>query len=284
MKRTAKKLAVAAAIAAVSIQTVPDASACGGRGGRPSFSPIYGGYARAASNYRATLPTSPPIRYTQQPVTHVQPSHPQTSVPVARPAAAANSVAAVQPRPRAQVAMQTAAAQQVGNQQAVNQPATNQVTARPVTTAPKTTADAETSALAALASIASNAAPAATTPAAATPAANVRPSTTAGTPQVPQFTAASTTTAPHIGVFTATLPSNVTIELRLTSGNTFSWIVRNNGKVTQFNGQYRVSQGRLTLVRSQDLQQMAGTMTTASNGFTFKLDGTNNAGLNFKRG
>ena len=289
MKRTAKKLVVAAAIAAVSIQTIPDASACGGRGGRPSFSPVYGGYARAASNYRATLPVSPPIRYTQQPVTHVQPSHPQASVPVARPAAAANSVAAVQPRPRAQVAMQTAAAQQVVNQQAVNQPATNQVTARPVTNAPKTTADAETSALAALASIAGNATPAATTPAATTPAAstpvaNVQPSTTAGTPQVPQFTAASTTTAPHIGVFTATLPSNVTIELRLTSGNTFSWIVRNNGKVTQFSGQYRVSQGRLTLVRSQDLQQMAGTMTTASNGFTFKLDGTNNAGLNFKRG
>ena len=268
MQRTAKKIIAAAAIAAVSIQSVPVASACGGRGGRVSYAPVYGGYARAASNYRTTLPATPPLYNTRTVYNHsVQ------SAPVARPA---STVAAVQPRPRDQVAIQTAAStgQTVVAKPLAQPAATNPVAAQPAATKAAVTQaaaaqDAESSALAALASLAVAPQPVAAQPAASQPA------------SAP--VAASNTTAPHLGVFTATLPSNVTIELQLNSGNTFAWIVRNNGKTTQFSGQYRIAEDRLILVRSTDLQQMAGKLTTGQNGFTFKLDGSNNGGLDFKR-
>ncbi|MCS7467755.1 hypothetical protein NZK35_13975 [Stieleria sp. ICT_E10.1] len=264
MKRTAKKLFVAAAIAAVSIQSVPTASACGGRGGRVSYAPVYGGYSRAASNYRTTLPVTPPIhnaRPTFNPPLHqtVQPAA------VAPPVSTASTVAAVRPRPRAQVALQTSAAPQP-----TGTAATAQSQPSSQTTATTSAVDAETSALAALASLAASQPSAATTP-----------STTP--PPSAQPVAASAATPDHIGSFRATLPSNVTIELNLNGSGTFSWVVSNNGKTSQFSGQYRVTDGRLTLVRSNDLQKMAGKLTLGPNGFTFQLDGTNNAGLDFKK-
>lgn len=287
MKRTAKKIIVAATIAAVSLQSASTASACGGRGGRPSAPAIYGGYARAAANYRTTLPATPPI-YSAAPTCsqptynqplYGQPGHaPSAQYPsTARPIHTPQPVASVQPRPRAQVAAQTAAVQNAaapinhGVQQTMTPQAATQLAATQ-TPAPQsaTTNDAETSALAALASIANaGSVSVAATPQQATPVA-------ASTPSVPAA-------AGHVGVFTATLPSNVTIELRLDSGNTFSWIVRNNGKTSQFSGQYRIAEGRLILVRSNDLQKMAGSLTTIQNGFTFKLDGTNTGGLDFKK-
>ena len=305
MKRTAKRIIVAAAVAAVSIQSVPVASACGGRG-RPS-----GGYARPA--YSQPVYSQP--AYSQpvysrpsyaQPVygqpAYGQPAYRNPAQPVQvvrqRPVAP-TTAAAVQPRPRALVAaqtaatarpvsVQTAAPQAVAPQTVTARPVTAQrvttqpVAARQVTAQSAATADAEISALAALASIATAQPTAPATQPAAQPAA--QPTTQ---PAVPQFsavpTAASSTAAPHVGSFQANLPSNVTIELNLDNGGTFSWVVRNNGKTTQFSGQYRVTQGRLTLVRSNDLQQMAGKLTSAQNGFTFKLDGGNSGGLNFKK-
>lgn len=270
MKRTAKKIFVAATIAAVSIQSVPVASACGGRGGRSSYAPVYGGYSRAAANYRTTLPSTPPIHNAQPTYNPYYGQSVQT-----QPASSPTTVAAVQPRPRAQVAMQTSTSFQAGNQQASSSAVTEQAAA----SQPASTPDAESSALAALASLAASK-PADTTKAAA-------PQTAASQASVPQFTSASTTSSEAdgapIGNFRAQLPSNITIELSLNSGNSFSWIVRNNGKTTQFSGQYRISEGRLTLVRSNDLQQMAGKMTGGANGFTFQLDGANNAGLEFKK-
>ncbi|WP_182868538.1 hypothetical protein [Stieleria mannarensis] len=269
MKRTAKKLFVAAAIAAVSIQSVPTASACGGRGGRVSYAPVYGGYSRAASNYRSTLPTTPPIHNAAP---RFNPALGQAAPPAAitQPASTASTVAAVRPRPRAQVALQTSAApQQTLPQQATTQPTTTPMTNKPAAN----TVDAESSALAALASLtASKPIGASSTPSVSNPA----PTTTTAV-------AASEATPGHIGSFQATLPSNVTIELNLNSSNTFSWVVRNNGKTSQFTGQYRVTEGRLTLVRSNDLQKMEGKLTMAANGFTFQLDGANNAGLDFKK-
>ncbi|MDV6029724.1 MAG: hypothetical protein F9B45_06365 [Phycisphaera sp. RhM] len=263
MKRTAKKLFVAAAIAAVSIQSVPTASACGGRGGRVSYAPVYGGYSRAASNYRTTLPVTPPIhnaRPSFNPPLH-QTSHPAA---VAPPVSTASTVAAVRPRPRAQVALQTAAAPQpAGTASTVQSQPSSQ------TNATTSAVDAETSALAALASLAASQPTTTTTPTATQPSA--------------QPVAASAATPGHIGSFRATLPSNVTIELNLNGSGTFSWVVSNNGKTSQFSGQYRVTDGRLTLVRSNDLQKMAGKLTLGPNGFTFQLDGANNAGLDFKK-
>ena len=273
MKRTAKKIFVAAAIAAVSIQSVPTASACGGRGGRVSYAPVYGGYARAASNYRTTLPVTPPIHNARP--SFNPPLH-QTSPPaaVAPPISTASTVAAVRPRPRAQVALQTSAAPRPTStaqnvQPQVSQPQTSQ---QPATTS-ATTADAESSALAALASLA---AANATTPTSTPSVSNPAPTATTAV-------AASEATPEHIGSFRATLPSNVTIELSLNGSGTFSWVVRNNGKTSQFSGQYRLTDGRLTLVRSNDLQKMAGKLTLGPSGFTFQLDGANNAGLDFKK-
>ncbi|PAY20845.1 hypothetical protein CKO51_03625 [Rhodopirellula sp. SM50] len=271
MKRTAKKLFVAAAIAAVSIQSVPTASACGGRGGRVSYAPVYGGYSRAASNYRTTLPVTPPIHNARP--SFNPPLH-QTSQPaaVAPPVSTASTVAAVRPRPRAQVALQTSAAPQPTGtaSTAPSQPSSQ-------TTATTSAVDAETSALAALASLAASQPTAATTPS-TTPQPSAQPVAASAQP-----VAASAATPEHIGSFRATLPNNVTIELSLNGSGTFSWVVSNNGKTSQFSGQYRVTDGRLTLVRSNDLQKMAGKLTLGPNGFTFQLDGTNNAGLDFKK-
>ena len=44
-----------------------------------------------------------------------------------------------------------------------------------------------------------------------------------------------------------------------------------------------MEEGRLTLVRSSDLQQMEGSWTGQGSSFTFKLDGAATAGLNFSR-
>ncbi|QDV41979.1 hypothetical protein Enr13x_18220 [Stieleria neptunia] len=272
MKRTAKKIFVAATIAAVSIQSVPTASACGGRGGRVSYAPVYGSYGRAASNYRTTLPTTPPIHNARPPF---NPALHQTSQPaaVAPPVSTASSVAAVRPRPRAQVALQTAAPQQTGTPQTVQPQASQQLTSQQPATTPAATPDAESSALAALASLA------AANSTATTSTANISNPAPTSTTAV----AASTTTPQHIGSFRAALPSNVTIQLNLNDSGTFSWIVSKDGKTSQFSGQYRVTDGRLTLVRSNDLQQMAGKLTLGPNGFTFQLDGANNAGLDFKK-
>ena len=79
------------------------------------------------------------------------------------------------------------------------------------------------------------------------------------------------------------LPSKVMIELTLKSDGSFAWVVLNNGKTTKFGGRYRMTDGRLTLVRDADLQQMAGSWTSSNSGFTFQLDGSNNGGLKFRK-
>lgn len=315
MKRTAKKIIVAVAIAAVSVQSAPIASACGGRGSRIIRHTRSYGYP--APVYRQPVYSQPICHQPAPPVHFVTP----------RPVAPI-TVAAVQPRPRAQVAQQTAfvsrsaaavptAAQGVPAQRAATQPvarqpvttpaanrqalatptanrqavatqAATQAVAQTSAAKPAVAADAEVSALAALASIsAATVQTTAVAPAAQPARVAAAPAQATTQPAVPQFSAApvaaSTNASPHVGSFKASLPSNVTIELNLNNGGTFSWVVRGKGKTTQFSGQYQVTQGRLTLVRSNDLQQMAGKLTAGQNGFTFKLDGADNGGLNFKK-
>tara|TARA_R110002073_G_scaffold65408_8_gene163350 strand:+ start:363 stop:728 length:366 start_codon:yes stop_codon:yes gene_type:complete len=103
-------------------------------------------------------------------------------------------------------------------------------------------------------------------------------------PQMPEFTAASSTTAgAHVGNWKVNLPGNQSVELVLADDGKFSWTATKEGKSNSFSGQYRLENGQLTLVRSNDLQQMSGQWTGSEGNFTFKLDGATNGGLNFQR-
>jgi hypothetical protein len=90
--------------------------------------------------------------------------------------------------------------------------------------------------------------------------------------------------ATHIGNWTATLPNGSKVDLALQPNGNFSWVAKSGEKVSSFEGQYTVSAGTLTLVRSSDNQKLVGSLTPAgSSGFNFKLTGAKDAGLNFSR-
>jgi len=95
--------------------------------------------------------------------------------------------------------------------------------------------------------------------------------------------ATSTVTGDHVGTWKVALPGDQSVELNLTDNGTFNWTATNKGKTNSFDGQFRMEMGRLTLVRSSDLQQMAGSWTANGDKFTFKLDGTTTGGLAFAR-
>lgn len=107
---------------------------------------------------------------------------------------------------------------------------------------------------------------------------------TATAVEVPEFTtAASQTAGSHVGTWAVSLPGNQTIVLALNNDNSFSWNASKDGKQSSFQGQYRLEGSRLTLVRSNDLQQMAGSWNGSDANFTFKLDGATTSGLAFTR-
>ena len=105
------------------------------------------------------------------------------------------------------------------------------------------------------------------------------------TTQIPQFTPAASTSAatPHVGTWKVNLPGNQSVELVLDESNGFRWTATRDGKSNSFQGQFRLENGRLTLVRSNDLQQMTGSWTGQGEKFTFKLDGATTGGLAFVR-
>lgn len=107
---------------------------------------------------------------------------------------------------------------------------------------------------------------------------------TATAAEVPEFTAAASPMAgAHVGTWAVSLPGNQTIVLALNNDNSFSWNASKDGKQSSFQGQYRLEGSRLTLVRSNDLQQMAGSWNGSDANFTFKLDGATTSGLAFAR-
>ena len=71
--------------------------------------------------------------------------------------------------------------------------------------------------------------------------------------------------------------------LTLNEDGSFVWKATKNGKSNSFQGQFRLENSQLTLVRSNDLQQMKGSWTGAEDKFTFKLDGATTSGLAFAR-
>jgi hypothetical protein len=118
----------------------------------------------------------------------------------------------------------------------------------------------------------------------AAPAANQATSNDAPAATIPEFTAASpNATDSHLGAWRVSLPGNQSVELNLDADGKFVWKATKSGSTSQFNGQYRLADGKLTLVRSADLQQMTGSWTAQKTGFTFKLDGSKTGGLNFIR-
>ncbi len=255
MKRQIKLVAVTALTASMTTLSVSPAQACDGRGGRRSFSSRIS-YAPAPvyrHSYRQPVYQAPPVPVYAQP----QPvmTAPLASQPVAmdRPA----------------VAPQSFQNQPVQNPLAQTQQQTTLPTSAPAQPATRKPAGSEATALQMLESIGDN-----------TPST----STANSTPQIPEFTATTSAAAgDHVGTWKVTLPGQQSVELNLNDDGTFRWTASKNGKTSAFEGQYRLESGRLTLVRSSDLQQMAGSWTANGDSFTFKLDGTNTGGLAFAR-
>lgn len=87
----------------------------------------------------------------------------------------------------------------------------------------------------------------------------------------------------HFGTWVVNMNGNQMIRLSLNQNNTFVWSVIKDGNESRLEGQYRLDGQRLILVRSSDLQQMAGSWTGNGSNFTFKLDGASDNGLPFAR-
>ncbi len=113
-------------------------------------------------------------------------------------------------------------------------------------------------------------------------------SSTTGDMKQPVENVAGTATASqippsHFGTWVVNMNGNQMIRLSLNQNNTFVWSVIKDGNESRLEGQYRLDGQRLILVRSSDLQQMAGSWTGNGSNFTFKLDGASDNGLPFAR-
>ena len=286
MKRSLKAAVFTlAAFASVTAHCVP-AHACGGSGGRS--------YARTsrfvASSY--TRPAYSQPVYSQP--TYSQPAYhqPTYSQPIyTQPTHVSSPTGYSQPtanytQPTANFSSQVI--QQAPSTSVASSPSsvTTATPAAPrtqVTQRPKT-ADAQSDALALLVSIASQSKASANNTANQT-SANEPRAETAST--IPEFSNSATSSTPkagvHVGTWLAVLPGSQSVKLQLKVDSSFVWTATKQGKSNEFTGQYRISNDRLTLVRSSDLQQMNGTWTANSSGFDYKLDGTTTGGLSFQR-
>ena len=254
MTRSFKKTALLAiAMTATTLHTV-SAEACGG-GRRASYS---GGYARSYA---------PAVSYSQpsyshpsysQPV-HSQPtySQPVISQPIVHQPIINSTV------PHTPV-LHTPTAQNIVSP--VSRPSTSSLSStQPVATA--TRASSKRSALQILASLNTK-----------------ETSETEQEVQIPEFTTASSTSeSAPVGTWTVTLPGEQSVSLELKADGTFQWTATKKGNSSRFGGKFRIQDGRLTLVRESDLQQMSGTWTGNDKQFTFKLDGATTSGLAFRR-
>ncbi|MEM8669436.1 MAG: hypothetical protein AAGG48_18065 [Planctomycetota bacterium] len=274
MKRQIKNLVLTAASIAVAVGSTIPAQACDRRGARSRVSISRAHYP--VVRQPVYLPPSKPVctepRYVQTP-----PSFPPVA-PQVQPVGGINiqQAAATRPAPVNQANPSAAAAPTVNPQRSSSvgqrQPASPAANA-----SNGNTQTSEASALQMLASISSRQTTSGQTP---TPETNASQTTT----QIPQFSAAvQQPAASHIGKWRANLSGNQAVELTLNADGGFVWTATRNGKSSTFQGQFRIVSGKLTLVRSSDLQQMAGTWSGTENQFTFKLEGSTTGGLNFQR-
>ncbi len=264
MALSSKTLMLAAVITLGALAAAQDAQA-GCHGSRGGYGGGYrggygGGYVRHSSpsyNYAPSYRYSQPVQTlpAPQPQQFVQPQQqfaPQQTV-------APQDQFAQQPAgvPQQQFAPQQQ--QQIAQQQ---NPAPQQQPA-PQQTAPAPTqaGNAQMSALQALGGFA----PPQTAPTQSAPVQNQTPS--------------------YVGTWTATLGNGSTVRMTLQADGNFSWSATNKaGNVSSFSGQFTVGNGSLTLIRGNDSQKLAGSMTTSNqNAFSFKVAGNNTAAINFSR-
>lgn len=285
MKRHIKTLVLTAASIAVTTTAAMPAQACGGRSGRSYVSvsrypvvrqPVYVRPVQSACGTPRVVqppvhmpqPVQQPIQPVQRPLQPVQ----QPIQPVGginrQPVRSVATVNQVNPAAATTPAATTAAPQVSTPVQAVTPAGNASATNTPT---------AEASALQMLAAMSASQAAPAQAAAAAQPAQQAAP-------QIPQFTAANQQPAAnHVGTWKANLGNNQAVELTLKANGSFVWTAVRSGKSSTFEGQFRLESGRLTLVRSNDLQQMAGSWSGAGNQFTFKLGGATTGSLAFQR-
>ncbi len=254
---------LAAVVTLTSIAGASQAQACKGGGGGGYSRGFSGGYSSSSyggySSYRTPSYSSysAPTHYATPNYSYAQPQQVIQSQPVQQQfAQQAPQPQTVSIRPVQQVAQQRTVAPQ--QQVAPQQPVAQAPQPQPQTQAP---VNAQMSALQALGGFA---------PPAATPA-----------PQQQQVQ-----TPAHVGNWTATLGNGATVRLSLQADGNFNWIATNKtGSQSSFAGSYTVGNGSLTLNRSNDSQQLGGTMTISNNNaFSFKVAGNNAAAINFNRG
>lgn len=264
-----KTLLMAAIVLGSAVVSVDSASACGRRGSssfsyrRSSYSsyssPSYSHYnnqvIRPVQHVQTVQPLAPqglapqqglqPVP--QQPLTQVQPQQ-QVAPLQSQPGLAQQQVAPVQQQPVSPSPQQIAPVQPQTAQSQQTAPATTQPTAQ----------------MSALQALGGFAPPAATAPASA--------------PQQVQ-------TPSHVGTWSANLGNGASVRLDLKADGTFVWSATNKtGTASSFSGTYTVSNGALSLLRSNDSQQLSGSMTlNGTNAFSFKVAGNNAAAISFAR-
>lgn len=86
-----------------------------------------------------------------------------------------------------------------------------------------------------------------------------------------------------VGQFVATMSSGTTVRLSVGADGAFTWTATANGKDSMFQGTFSIQNGSFTLARSNDNQKLEGGFTPTANGFSLKLSGQTDAGLNFVR-
>ncbi|MEZ6040947.1 MAG: hypothetical protein R3C20_10600 [Planctomycetaceae bacterium] len=280
MKRFTKSIIVAASVALVAASTSSAMAGCHGRSGgysvgrsySHSYSPSYVSSYNHYSHSQPSYPYSQPVYSQPQPV--YTPSQQVISQSTLPPVSGIQQLPQVQPQqqpqllptqPQPQTQSVQVAQAGLAQQQAVA-PTQQQVVAPTqqtvVNTPPSqsTVASAEMSALQALGGFA---------------------------PPAPQTTNSPTSTVPvHVGVWTASIGNNATVQLSLQADGSFEWIATNgSGGKSSFQGSFAVENGTLSLIRQSDNQKLAGSMTLSGNdSFSFKLSATNAAALEFKRG
>lgn len=256
---TFSRKALVAAILTVGVLAITDnAEACKrGRGG-------YGGYSRGYSSYgyggyrRSYRPSYSGGYVSSQPPVQAAPPQQFAPQPPVAPQQAPQQFAPQQPAPQQQ--QQFAPQQQVQQPQQqpiAQQPAPQQPAPQQTAPAPAQPNNAQNSALQALGGFAP-----------------------------PQQQAPAQTPAPALaGTWTASLGNGAKVQLTLQADGTFSWTATNaQGQPSSFSGRYELGTGSLTLIRGNDNQQLAGSVSNATgNGFSFKVAGNNTASINFSR-
>ena len=109
--------------------------------------------------------------------------------------------------------------------------------------------------------------------------------TVVSTSSIPTFEPSEPTTdvPSHLGTWTVVLPGNQSVKLVLNADQSFIWTATKGNESNSFSGQFHLAEGKLALVRSNDLQKMEGGWTATQTGFEFKVGSETTGGLQFKR-